>query len=812
MLGQALRSLRRLILACVSITLTLAVNADWKAVKLQSGLFGCQDMASGLVFDKLPYSKTQSDATKFCKGMPALFSWIGSLTEAQSIAVIPGLVRAPTGQPINPTPQLNPPWSQCDVGMPATAGTASNGGGTLIVAGAGDVSNGGVLVTHVAYQAVTGPIDVNTVIQSIAGSFDYRKAGILFTAGNPCSAPGQWVSGSASVETNSGQQGVAFNLSNVVNGRSEKYYTAAGGQPPPQGLRLTYDGTIASFYFGSPGNWTLVDSETRTFTGTYYVSIFASSGGPAVTELATATFTEPTVQALAGSAGTLTLTASSQSVLENAGSFTICATRGGGTSGAASARVHNAGTGTATGSDWTTSDLDQTLNWSNGDAAQKCTTAIHVTNRAGTQGTRTINVVLDTFTGASAGALIAQTISILDVVTVTGAIKWHPGPYMNCCFNGTDLSSQPSRFAQYDYFQTFSNVKGAYMYIRWVDLESSGGGDYSAGIALIRSEVAHLKNEPHPLRLAFVIPDEPNSGICHDYTCQDGWYPSYLRSTCLAHQQFNNANDVNTVFKWWINSCATAFNNLIAALGAALDSEPYLEIVQINYEEQLQDGPTCCGDFNYAAYNSNIQSAMAASRAAFPHTNIKWNANWGIKGVDADLVTLIGYAKANGIGWGSQDACSIDPVSFQNVYGTYPIYQDAQNIFAGYGGYSTGHHAGTYTDQRGKMFSADGAETSELGYNVVCNGQGFAGYAPAGSSARNAGYMDLYSELNAEWASHWHVYYNTFTGTAVQQWSVGTTGSLWDLVQNHGPIHTACPTDYDTLFGNGTAGSGCNTN
>jgi len=209
---------------------------------------------------------------------------------------------------------------------------------------------------------------------------------------------------------------------------------------------------------------------------------------------------------------------------------------------------------------------------------------------------------------------------------------------------------------------------------------------------------------------------------------------------------------------------------------------------------------------------NGVTTAFKAAAAAFPHTNLAWRANWGVTFHEADQVQEIGIATGLGIGWGSEDACSVDPVTFENAYGTYPIYQDAQNVFAGYGGYDSGHHPGTYTDQRGKMFSTDGVEDSELSYNSVCNGQGFAGYAPSGSAARNADYMDLYSEWNAEWATHAQVEYNSWTGADVQRWSVGTTGSLWDLVTNHPLTHTACPTDYDTRFGDGSAGGGCNPN
>jgi hypothetical protein len=737
---------------------------------------------------------------------------------SQSVAILPGVVKAAPAQPGNPSPTLHAPWSQCDVGSPPAAGTGTNGGGTMQLNGTGDLgsnNNNNVLIAHVVNQPWTGDVDFVTKVSAITGTFDYRQAGILFSQAQ-CANTAPWVAVSATVETLSSQQGIGFHLDGIVNGRSTSYTTGSSGAlPPPQWIRLARNGAVVSAYRGSSatGPWTLVDSEARAFSGTYYIGTFCTSADTVSTQLAGCAFTEPIITAPVGNAGTLSFSQATQTVTEG-GTFTPCVNRNGGTSGAVSAHVHDAGGGSATNLDWTTGDLDQTVTFADADGAQKCVgTAVRTTNRAGTQLDRTINLSLTTFTGgAAAGSQPTQVVTIQDAITTTGAKKWHPGSYMECCLNSTDLNSQASRFAQYDYFDTFSNIKGVYIFFRWVDLEPTAG-NYTAGINLIKSEIAHLQNEPRPLRFIFALMDEPNSGICHSYACQDAFYPAYLQSTCLAHQQFNNANDVNTVFKYWIPSCATAMANLWTAIGAGVDSQAFLEAVQLAYEQQLQPGPTCCGDFNLANYNNGVHTVLSAAAAAFPHTNLKWNANWGISGHESDLVTLLGYAKALGIGWGAQDACSIDPITSQNVYGTYPIYQDAQNIFAGYGGYDSGHHPGTYTDQRGAMFSMDGVETSELGYAVVCNGQGFAGRAPVASPPYVQGYMSLIDEHNAEWNSHPHIYFNTFTGTPVQQFSVGTTYSLWDQMQNFSPTHTNCPTDYDVLFGNGIRGSqtGCNT-
>jgi hypothetical protein len=1006
----------------------LPIQADWTRVTQPDGTQACKDSATGIVFDQLPYRKKSqaSQAAVSCATIAPLFSWLGGLAEAQAIAVVPGLVVKSSG-PSTPLPSLHAPWSQCDIGSPPAAGVGVNGGGTMTVSGTGDVgsnNNVNVLTAHVVYQPWTGPVDFITQVQSFTGTLDWRQAGIIFTDAQCASTP-PWVAGSITVETHTTQQGAGFHLDGIYNGRATSY--TATPMPPPQWLRMNWDGTIASFYTGSSatGPWTLADSEARAFTGTNYVGVFTSSASLTdATSLTSANFSEPIITTPSANTGTLTLTAAAQTVVEDAGTFTVCATRGGGTSGAASAKVHDAGTGTATGSDWTALDLDQTLSWANGEGGQKCTTGIHVTNRAGPQGTvayiastaasgrgattptptitagasvplnalivvcgsvnlgensspptdtltntyfafgsdaedaqfnasncwyainksagtptvtlhwtgntdvtysyiaaysgnstssalvasniansmpsstaqtcnsatatasgqlltgyirtttgatsfaplssetergeeatdhksqledkitsgagaastswtlgvasaaecvtgvfgadgsRTLNLVLNTFSGATAGAQTTQTITINDAVGGGGggggasAKKWHPGYYLIMPRNATLKFDQAGRFAIYDGQASNATFAGWHLLTVWANLESGTHGNYTAGDALLRAEIAHLKNLTKPKRLILHIDDEMYNGSF-------SWYPTYLvNAGCVFQELWSDNVHYLYHFKWWVPTCVGYYNNLITHLGALLDSEPYFEGVTLDYEQALNGTSVNGGNgsgFNHAAFVSGVTSAFQNAAAAFPHTNLAWRANWGDSFHESNLVEVIAAAKTNGIGWGSGDSCSVNPLTSQVVYGTYPIYQDAQNIFAGYGGYDSGHHAGTYTDQRGKMYSHNGVENSELGYNSVCNGQGFAGYAPAGSAARNAGYMSLYDEWNAEWNTHAAVEYNTETGAAVQQWSVGTTGSLWDLVTNHPLLHAACPTDYDSKFGDGTPGSGCNT-
>jgi hypothetical protein len=178
--------------------------------------------------------------------------------------------------------------------------------------------------------------------------------------------------------------------------------------------------------------------------------------------------------------------------------------------------------------------------------------------------------------------------------------------------------------------------------------------------------------------------------------------------------------------------------------------------------------------------------------------------NWGQNYTEAQVATLFTLMKANGVGVGDSDACPMRPDGTYTTDGSFPVYIDADNLIAGYGGYDTNHKPAVHTDQRGKMFIWGSVETSELGYNAVCGNPGMTGLPVAGYGA-------LFNFWNdGIRASHVIVEKNTYIGTDAQRWK-NAPNSLYDMVMNHPLTHTACPSDYDTQFGNGTAGSGCNT-
>jgi hypothetical protein len=420
-----------------------------------------------------------------------------------------------------------------------------------------------------------------------------------------------------------------------------------------------------------------------------------------------------------------------------------------------------------------------------------------------TAGAHTLKVSSVDVTGNESAQNGGVTVTVSSGAVAT-AKKWHPGFYLTAHRNNTCLDSQPCRFTDYDNNQA-TNLQGYHWIAKWSALESTQG-NYTAGIALVRAELAHVKALSHPKRLFLQIMDEPNQSQCGSFTCQANFFPSYVASACIVQSTFTG--DSRTFFTWWRPACAQYFANLMTALGAAVDSDTALEAVILNYEEAYGQDVVHGGDFSIGAFNAGVTTVMTAAAAAFPKTNVIWRGNWGIDYTEASVTTLINLAKAHGLGWGDQDACDLNPVNGQYTYGgQMPSYILGDNKFAGYGTVNGVMTAGQAVDQRGKMAAFFGIETSGMGDNAVCGSPGLTGLT------LNASYGSYFDWVNlAMQASHAIIDYNDYTGIAEQKWAhAASNKSFYDMVQLSPLTHTACPTDYDTLYGNGSAGSGCDT-
>jgi hypothetical protein len=385
------------------------------------------------------------------------------------------------------------------------------------------------------------------------------------------------------------------------------------------------------------------------------------------------------------------------------------------------------------------------------------------------------------------------------------AKKWHPGYYLTTHRNNTCLDNQSCRFTDYDNNGSNTHLQGYHWLAKWSAFESTQG-NYTAGIALIRAELAHVKAESPAKRLVIQIMDEPNQSQCGSFACQAAFFPSYVASACIVTSSFNGYSA--THLAWWRPACAGYLANLLTAIGAAVDSDVALEAVILDYEQALEQDVVHGTDFSLGAFNAGVATVAAAAKAAFPKTNIVWRANWGVDYTNDALTTLISTMKTNGIGWGDQDACDLNPVTGAYTYlGELPSYISADNMIAGYKAVNGVWTAGQATDQRGKMLMFFGIETSSMGDNAVCGSPGLTGLT---LNTNYGSYFDWVDQ--AMRATHAIIDYNDYAGIAEQKWAhAASNKSFYDMVQLSPLTHTACPTDYDTQFGNGSAGTGCDT-
>lgn len=131
--------------------------------------------------------------------------------------------------------------------------------------------------------------------------------------------------------------------------------------------------------------------------------------------------------AVPGSPGTLQLSLSDYSVNEAAGTATITVTRAGGSSGAASVQYATSDGSANQPGDYTSAS--GTLNWADGDAADK-TFTVTIIDDAAIESSETVNLTLSNATGASMGTPNTATITISDNdVAGPGSLQFNSSGY-----------------------------------------------------------------------------------------------------------------------------------------------------------------------------------------------------------------------------------------------------------------------------------------------------------------------------------------------------------------------------------------------
>jgi hypothetical protein len=312
----------------------------------------------------------------------------------------------------------------------------------------------------------------------------------------------------------------------------------------------------------------------------------------------------------------------------------------------------------------------------------------------------------------------------------SGAKKWHPGYYAQMPHDSTQ-ESQSYRFGIYDSIANDSNVKDVVWSPRWSDLEG-GQGSYSAGFALVHSEINKPKSLAVPKRLIIRLND-----VGYPATCPaSSFFPSYLSSAGGLVQVGDTSTPV-CIRKKWDATITGYFISMMVAYSAEFDSEPYFEGIIFERETAQQFSSGSPAGFTVSAWLTQRERLVLALSQAWITTNMIAGANYLF-----DQTTTVSYMQyLASIGIGNYDADTCPDCS---------IWAD-QIIQGALGGH----------DYRGHAPVWQGAEVSEMGANDVGPS---GGYTPS----------QLASFANvAMHASHIGWDYNDWAGTPQQRWATG---------------------------------------
>lgn len=291
----------------------------------------------------------------------------------------------------------------------------------------------------------------------------------------------------------------------------------------------------------------------------------------------------------------------------------------------------------------------------------------------------------------------------------SSGIKWHPGWYMasnTLTYYVPGGGSNPAaRHAEQDAANTVVACRGWQGHYLWKALEPTTLGVYDFSAILNDRNYIAAKANANRIWITidigqlgstdgtFLVPTYISSNPGTYGACGDGVHGGYVRSTTKNLSYANLCN----------GPVRDRFIALVAALGAAFDPDPQVEIVSILGEDSLDvdAGSTNVTPANYLA---NLKLISAACIAAFPHTNWALSMNDGMSGAlgwsetnEADLLT---YVQSQRGGLTGPDVLG------QSSLGAFPNFIYAQYIFKGlFGG---------YPDQRGHMAHFAQIEEPEL--------------------------------------------------------------------------------------------------
>jgi hypothetical protein len=226
------------------------------------------------------------------------------------------------------------------------------------------------------------------------------------------------------------------------------------------------------------------------------------------------------------------------------------------------------------------------------------------------------------------------------------------------------------------------------------------------------------------------------------------------------------------VFKMHDPTCRGYLKSLLAAYGAAFDSEPSLEAVRIDQETDYGYNVPGGQGWNAQAIDSGWQEVALAARTAFPTTNIMIPLNWPEVATAAQQEALVAYYKSIRVSVGSPDTL---PTGL--AYDCPETY-NLPCVITGNAGPTTSGHSFC-----GEVGAMQALESSELGYNSV------PPYGGITAAQVLKSWNDDYCASHGIWD------YNEEIGNPNQRWS-GVDGELATINANPTLKHSAKPAGY----------------
>lgn len=408
--------------------------------------------------------------------------------------------------------------------------------------------------------------------------------------------------------------------------------------------------------------------------------------------------------------GAIDFLLASQSIAEDGGTFSVCLARTVGTTGAITAQVTVTG-GTAGSGDYTTADLPATLSWGAGINADQCAT-VHVTNRSGTQGNRTLILGLASFTGGAVAGTTTQVQTVTITDAVTNAVKWHPGYYLDCytevAHGDGGIALNNVVYTQIkscmDFAATQSNFKGVFVLANWTSFEGSTAGCYDSSCG---NGLASAGNIGFPLWDAlFAYAASKNlkvivglqwslsyTGACGSGAAAwapDSQFPAYLiQTSCSGGTDgsstygltFNAGGTGYTFAQLWETNWTNREIAMAQAYGTRYDNNAVVEEFVFMHQDPSFLGSEGTDGFTWASLATQMARVPAAVRPYWLHTNLGMETNWLTPSGGQTVAAAMGSSAAyftveanNSIPWqttyGENTYLGLGTVSGQN-FGTH---------------------------------------------------------------------------------------------------------------------------------------------